>query len=222
MPWCPPVPDLRPLKPWFLISHNLEHRLLEQDNALHRCFAAWMRRVEFEAPKVYDDIFTCSEEDHDFFRRHDPSQRLKLPIVRCGVDPDEYAVSQNTRERIRAGLGLADCDRVLAFSGSGFGPNVEALEWLRTFCHTERDFLRRERLKFLIVGSVAPTRLPRRGVDFGWQGTRCRSLPCGIRRRFKSCYARLRCKHKTLSVSCFAIARNFNLFRSARYKIAAQ
>jgi glycosyltransferase involved in cell wall biosynthesis len=157
MPWCPPVTDLRPLKPWFLISHNLEHRLLEQGNALHRCFAAWMQRVEFEAPKLYDDIFTCSEEDRDFFLHHDPTQRLKLPIVRCGVDPNEYAVSKNTRERIRAELDLSDCDRVLVFSGSGFGPNVEALEWLRKFCRAERDFLCREHLKFLIVGSVAPT-----------------------------------------------------------------
>lgn len=41
------------------------------------------------------------------------------------------------------------------FSGSGFGPNVEALAALREFCSREQQFLSEQRLRVLVVGSVA-------------------------------------------------------------------
>jgi glycosyltransferase involved in cell wall biosynthesis len=154
MPWCPVIPGPWAAKPWFLISHNLEHRLLEQAHGRHRRFAGWMRQVERDAPSRYRDILTCSEEDRSFFRQHDTGGRLALPIVRCGVDPAAYAVPPGTRERLRAQLDLTDSDRVLVFSASGFAPNVEALETLRAFCRAEQEFLARERLRILVVGSV--------------------------------------------------------------------
>ncbi len=157
LPWCPPIPGPWSVKPWFLISHNLEYRLLEQGNARHRRFAGWMKRIETEAPRRYRDIFTCSEEDLAFFRGHDPKHSLRLPIIRCGVDPGAYAVPAGTRQRVRGELGITDADRLLVFSGSGFAPNVEALEVLRTFCRAEESFLLRERLRILVLGSVTPT-----------------------------------------------------------------
>jgi glycosyltransferase involved in cell wall biosynthesis len=157
LPWCPPIPGPWSVKPWFLVSHNLEHRLLEQGPARHRRFAAWMKGVEGEAPRRYRDIFTCAEEDEDFFRRHDPHGSLGLPLIRCGVDPRAYAVPSGTRERVRAELGIGDQDRLLVFSASGFAPNVEALAELRAFCARETEFLERERVRILVVGTVTPT-----------------------------------------------------------------
>lgn len=159
-PWCPPVPGSWSGKPWFLISHNLEHRLLEQAPPRHRFFASWMRRMEESAPRQFRDIFACAEEDHEFFRRHDPSGRLRLPIVRCGVDPAAYRAPAATRERVRGELGLSEEDTLLIFSGSRFAPNLEALASLREFCRAEADFLRRERVHLLVLGSIlsAPER----------------------------------------------------------------
>src|SRR5258707_15808772 len=82
MPWCPPVPGPWAGKPWFMISHNLEFRLLEQGSPRHRRFAAWMRGVETAAPQRYHDIFACAEEDRDFFRARDDSGRLQVPLIR--------------------------------------------------------------------------------------------------------------------------------------------
>jgi len=156
MPWCPPVPGPWSSKPWFLISHNLEHRLLEQSSTHHRRAAPWMRAVEAQAPRRFRDIFACAEEDQNFFRQHDSSGRLSLPIIRCGVDPAAYTVSSGTRERVRSELGLVEQDHLLVFSASRYPPNTEAVEDLRKFCQEQAPFLASHRVRILVVGSVLP------------------------------------------------------------------
>lgn len=157
LPWCPPVPGSWSQKPWFLISHNLEHRLLEQGPPRLQRFAAWMRAVEARAPQRYRDIFVCADDDRDFFRSYDPSGSLRLPFIGCGVDPNAYRVPAGTRERVRAELSLSEADHLLVFSASRFAPNVEALASLRDFCRTEADFLARERVHILVLGSISDT-----------------------------------------------------------------
>jgi glycosyltransferase involved in cell wall biosynthesis len=156
LPYCPPIPGPWRTKPWYLISHNLEHKLLEQGGPRLQRFADWMRRVEGAAPQTYTDILACAEEDQAFFRAHDTRARLKVPLVRCGVDPRLYSISAEMRPQMRARLGLSDEDRVLIFSGSGFGPNVDALRDITEFCRAEAEFMARNRVYFLVVGSVAP------------------------------------------------------------------
>jgi glycosyltransferase involved in cell wall biosynthesis len=157
MAWCPPIPGPWRSKPWLLVSHNLDYRLLEQGTPRQRRFAGWMRGVESAAPTNYQDILACAEEDHDFFQQHDASRQLVLPVVRCGVDPRAYATPPGTRERIRGELGLTDADTLLVFSGSGFGPNVEALAAMRTFAGAEAGFLAHARIHILVLGSVSST-----------------------------------------------------------------
>ncbi len=159
LPYCPPIPGPWRAKPWYLISHNLEHKLLEQGSPRQQSFASWMRNVEGTAPQTYTDILSCAEEDQTFFRAHDTGSRLQVPLVRCGVDPHLYAFSPQTGPQIRASLGLTDADRVLIFSGSGFAPNVEAFRDIREFCRAEANFLARNRVWFLVVGSVCTTPL---------------------------------------------------------------
>lgn len=159
-PFCPPIPGPWSDKPWFLVSHELECRLLQQGTRVERFFAPWMERIEREAPRRYRDIFVCAEEDREFFRSFDAGARLKLPYIRCGVDSRAYVAEPGARARVRAQLGLADDDWLLAFSGSAYGPNVEALAQIREFCRVEADFLARHRLYVLALGSMlaAPVR----------------------------------------------------------------
>jgi hypothetical protein len=157
LPWCPPVPGPWRAKPWIMISHNLEFRLLEQGTPRHRRFAAWMRNVESRAPHDYCDIVACAEEDRDFFRANDPGGRLRLPCISSGVDPKAYVVPAGTRERVRAALGVLESDTLLVFAGSGFGPNLDALAVLRDFCREQAQFLEREHVYFLLLGSMTPT-----------------------------------------------------------------
>jgi glycosyltransferase involved in cell wall biosynthesis len=155
LPYCPPIPGPWREKPWYLISHNLEHKLLEQGSARQRRFANWMRGIEGAAPKTYTDILACGEEDRAFFQAHDVRSQLKLPIVRCGVDPRLYSFLPGIRSEMRAKLGLSDEDRVLVFSGSGFAPNVEAFREIKEFCRAEAEFMARSRAYILVVGSVS-------------------------------------------------------------------
>ena len=156
MPWCPPIPGPWSDKPWFMISHNLEHRLLAQSSTHQRRAAPWMREVEARAPYRFRDILACAEEDRDFFRKHDAAARLALPIVRCGVDPAAYQVLPDTRERVRSELQLEEGHRLLVFSGSRYPPNDEAVEDLRKFCRDEAAFLAARRVSILVLGSVLP------------------------------------------------------------------
>src|SRR3984957_12696278 len=110
LPYCPPIPGPWRGKPWYLISHNLEHKLLEQGSARQRRFANWMRGIEGAAPQTYTDILACAEEDRAFFQAHDIRSKLVLPIVRCGVDPLLYSFSPGMRPQMRARLGLSDAD----------------------------------------------------------------------------------------------------------------
>lgn len=154
LPWCPRIPGPWSPKPWFLISHNLEHSLLAQGDIFHRRYAAWMQNVERTAPSEYSDIFPCAEADRDFFHANDPSGALQLPIIRCGVDPNSYQVPAGTRERVRTELGIGPDETLLVFSGSKFAPNVEALQVLREFSATHSHSLAHLRVKILILGSM--------------------------------------------------------------------
>jgi hypothetical protein len=155
LPYCPPIPGPWRTKPWFLISHNLEYKLLEQGSARQRRYANWMRNVESAAPQSYTDIFACAEDDRAFFQAHDPLSRLSVPMVRCGVDPQLYAFVPDTRAQTRAKLGLGAEDWVLVFSGSGFAPNVEAFREIQEFCIAEAEFMARNHVYIVVVGSVS-------------------------------------------------------------------
>ena len=158
--YCPPVPGPWSGKPWFLISHEIEHVLLEQFGHGRRASTARVRQIEEEAPQLFTDIFAVAEDDQAFFRGHDPSGRQRVPIVPCGVDVKLYAPVEEDRKRVRSELGLDDRDWLLVFSGSRFGPNLDALDRLKEFVRTEAAFLARERLHLLILGSIEA--IPRR------------------------------------------------------------
>jgi hypothetical protein len=155
LPYCPPIPGPWRSKPWYLISHNLEHKLLEQGGTRERQFANWMHDVEAAAPQTYTDILACAEDDRAFFQAHDVRSKLMVPIVRCGVDPRLYITSAEMRLQTRAKLGLGDEDWLLIFSASNFGPNYEALKDIEEFCVAEAEFLAQSRVYILVVGSVS-------------------------------------------------------------------
>jgi glycosyltransferase involved in cell wall biosynthesis len=66
-----------------------------------------------------------------------------------------YVGDPKVRERVRADLKLDHEDWLLIFSGSRYGPNVEAFEELQAFCRREAAFLAENRLYFLALGSMA-------------------------------------------------------------------
>ena len=154
--YVPRVPGPWTEKPWFLLSHQLEHRLLEQGSPAMRAYAPAMRRHEVSVATEFTDVFACAEEDHEFFRSHDPSGLRRMPIVRCGVDPRRYEAPVALRESTRRELEVKPDARLLLFAGSRYGPNNEALDELRAFSEREAEFLTAHNLQFLVLGGVCP------------------------------------------------------------------
>lgn len=157
MPWCVPVPPCARNKPWLLLSHNLEHRLLEQSHWRERPFAPWLKRVEASVPARYQGVLTCAADDHAFYAAHDAQARCSLVPVGCAVDARDYSFPPGMRERTRGDLGVADDETLFVFSGSSFQPNVDAFGWLKKFNTEHASFLAEQRLRFLVVGTVAPS-----------------------------------------------------------------
>ena len=155
MPWSMPVPPFDRRKPWLLLSHNMEHRLLEQGRGRERLFAAPIKRLEAAVPTRYRGVFTCAADDHAFYRHHDARHECRLTPVGCAVDAGAYRSPPGTREAMRAELGVADDETLFIFSGSSFQPNVDALAWLRQFNADHGAFLAQQRVRFLVVGTMS-------------------------------------------------------------------
>ena len=154
-PYCVPVRGFDANKPWLLLSHNLEHRLLERGPWQERMFASWLRRIEAAVPSRYQAVLTCADDDRQFFAEHDRDSRCRLVPVGCAVDPGAYQVGGEVRARLRTELGIADDETVFLFSGSRFQPNVDALDWLRAFNAQHPTFLTERRVRILVVGTVS-------------------------------------------------------------------
>ena len=144
-------------RPWYLLSHQLEHQLLSQGNAADRRFAPIMEAHERNASRLFTDVFACAETDQRYFRAIDSTGTMDVPIIRCGVDSTRYAWSEADRLETRAQLGISAEDTVVLFAGSRYEPNNEALAQLKAFATRERGFLESHRIRFLLLGSMEPS-----------------------------------------------------------------
>lgn len=156
MPHTPPLPHRRRHQPWILMSHDLTWHQLAIGGGAGRLFTRWMRVVEAAAAQRYDDIIAVTTEDRDFFRAHDASGRLALPIIGSAVDPAEYRAGADVRAATRAALGIGPDERVLLFSGSRFTPNLQAWARIQAYCEANQAWLRSRGIRVLVVGSIEP------------------------------------------------------------------
>ncbi|WP_176736479.1 glycosyltransferase [Oligoflexus tunisiensis] len=168
LPFVPPVPGPWRKKPWVLLSHNLEYRLLEQGGFRDRhLFAPILLEWERTASKRYDGILACATEDYDFFQAHNREAK-PIQLVPNGIDAALYAPDADARAAMRQELGFAEQDRVIVFSGSRYAPNVEALAQLQDFVHKHAEALQAAAVKFLILGSMAPASRSARMIATGF------------------------------------------------------
>ncbi|MFW7377336.1 MAG: glycosyltransferase family 4 protein [Oligoflexus sp.] len=150
------VEKIKGLKPIILISHNLEHRILQQESEWKRkLLAPWVQNLEARAGQQYHGVFACTDEDARFFQVHAP-QSTTIKIVPNGVDGRWYKRNEQQRRDTRQQLGIADDEIVLLFTASAYEPNRQAFQWLNEFIHAHQQQLRSWRLRFLVVGSVSP------------------------------------------------------------------
>jgi glycosyltransferase involved in cell wall biosynthesis len=143
-------------KPAILNTHNVEADLWKKP-----WVKRWVARIERAAAAALRRVVCCSTGDQAFFAKLvGPEQTCVVPN---GIDMRRFDGIAAHRAALRASLGYRDADRVMLFAASSFGPNVEALEWLKGFVQEHKAMLETRNLHFLVAGSVSktPYTLPR-------------------------------------------------------------
>jgi len=137
-----------------LSTHNVEHHLLRGANGwLSRLLRERVMRVEHDAAEASDLLVACSESDKAYFDENTRARRCL--VVPNGVDAARFAALAGQRAAARRDLGVPDDVRVFLFTGSKWGPNREAFEYLKAFAASHRDLLQTHGILILVVGSVA-------------------------------------------------------------------
>ena len=156
-PFCAPVlraPSARG-KLRVLSTHNVEHHLIDaRRGARHRLARALVRRLEVRAARACDVLVSCCAEDARFFEAH--ARVPRAVVVPNGVDPGRFRGWEADRAALRRELGVAAGDKLLLFTGSRWGPNREAFDYLRAFSRAHAPLLEDHGLHLLVVGNVAP------------------------------------------------------------------
>lgn len=138
--------------PFYLSTHNVEARLWPDRWVRH--LVNW---VERRAAKAAQGVICCSAADQDYFASLVGKDQTL--VVANGIRDDRFHGTSGHRVSMRQELGYAESDRVLLFTASAFGPNVEALrDFVVPFAAKHQDLLARLHCHILVVGSVSKTR----------------------------------------------------------------
>jgi glycosyltransferase involved in cell wall biosynthesis len=142
-------------------THNIEHRF--HDPRVRRR-NAWVRpavrRIELAAAEASDILVSCCAEDAAFFTAN--ARVRKSIVVPNGANLERFRGIEAHRSATRRQLGVADDVRIFIFTGSKWGPNREAYQYLLDFATGHAAWLESERVHLLVVGDVVaePFRRP--------------------------------------------------------------
>jgi glycosyltransferase involved in cell wall biosynthesis len=137
-----------------LSTHNVEHRLCRE------WLSPAVRRIETSAAAASHIVVSCCSGDRDYFEAH--ARVRRSVVVPNGTDLRRFhGIAAAHRAAARRALRIPDDVLLLLFTGSKYGPNREAFEYLASFAEGNRRLLEQQRLHLLVVGGVAqPARLP--------------------------------------------------------------
>lgn len=143
-------------------THNLEHRFFDPRV---RWRNAWVRSavrgIELGAARAADILVSCCAEDAAFFTANAPVRQSI--VVANGINLQRFRGIETHRSATRTRLGIADNVRVFIFTGSKWGPNREAYQYLQDFASGHAAWLEAERVHLLVVGDVVAEPFQRPG-----------------------------------------------------------
>jgi glycosyltransferase involved in cell wall biosynthesis len=142
-----------------LNTHNVEHHLVGESGS-GRLWRELVRRLELRAAEQCDILVSCCAEDARFFEQH--ARVARTMVVPNGIDLGRFQGHEAGRASTRRDLGLAHDVKVFLFTGSQWGPNREAFDFLLRFAGRHGARLADQGIHILVVGQVAgePVRMP--------------------------------------------------------------
>ena len=114
----------------------------------------FVRKIENTSFKIANNVLFCSSSDRDLFLKSTPSLLDKGFVLPNGIDVKKYAFTKEQREKARELFNFSDDQNVFLFSGSLYGPNVEAFNFLKTWADLFRDELLFNKVIIFVAGSV--------------------------------------------------------------------
>jgi len=155
-PWMyPPLADdvRRRGVPVVYDSHNMEWRLrrdLLSGTPFGRALVHAIRFWEGELCRRADLVLACSEDDRRGFVEEYGADPDRVVVLPNGTHPESIVPAGDGAKGVaRAKLGLPADDPIAVFIGSGYGPNVDAAEFIAGPLARELPGMR-----FLIAGGV--------------------------------------------------------------------
>ncbi|MBT3980692.1 MAG: hypothetical protein HOE90_05015 [Bacteriovoracaceae bacterium] len=138
-------------KKFILNTHNAEFNLWDSG-----VFKKLVQIVESKAIDSCDTSIYCTEGDREALSKL-CGRKLPGPIIPNGLNISELAKYDRTslREEFRKKLDFREIDDVYIFSGSYFGPNIETLEFIKSFVTENFHVLKANNIKIVVLGSVS-------------------------------------------------------------------
>ncbi len=131
-----------------LNTHNAEYKLYK-----NKIISNLVKKIEITSFRFAEKIIFCSETDCKQF--HEAMYKNKSIVIPNGIDLEQYAkINENLNNKIKNELNITNGSNVFIFTGSKYGPNVDAVNKLISFVNSNRNFLENNKIVILIVGSV--------------------------------------------------------------------
>ena len=129
-------------------THNAEYQLY-QNNILVKL----VKNIEEKSFRIADKVIFCSENDMQKFNIE--SLQHKSLIIPNGIDLIKYqAKDESKNNQLKKELAIDNQHTIFIFTGSKYYPNQIAVEKLKEFAKENENYLLKNNIIILIVGSV--------------------------------------------------------------------
>lgn len=131
-------------------THNAEFELYADKPRTQ----AMVKKIELSSFKAASEVFFCNLSDMDKFTKDYPELKTKSLILPNGINLASFIFNNQDRNVIRNKYHISSEQKVFLFTGSSYKPNIDAYEFLSKWAQENADFLIKEKMTFLIVGTV--------------------------------------------------------------------
>ena len=132
-------------------THNAEYELFTKKPLICKIVKTYEMKCFQEA----DQIYFCTEEDAKKYSSTLSELEKKLLIIPNGVDVLSFTPKKEIRTKTREKLKINENQKVILFTGSKYGPNIEAFKFLKSWTKENIVELQKLDILILVVGSVS-------------------------------------------------------------------
>lgn len=136
-------------------THNAEFELWKDRPRL----AKVVKQLEVQCFKKTEKVIFCSPQDYQKFVYEVPMLSQKSMIVPNGLNLQKFQLLQGRRHKVRSRLQIDEAVNVFLFSGSSFGPNMNALKYIKDMVSQYSRELQSANVMIVVAGTVSEEKI---------------------------------------------------------------